>query len=84
MRVAPVERELELMPADTDVVDEGRVVDVLSGKFKVETSAGATILAHLSGKMRQNSIRVVLGDRVKVAMSPYDLTKGRIIERLRE
>jgi translation initiation factor IF-1 len=72
------------MPADTDVIDEGRVIDVLPGKFKVETSVGAIVLAHLSGKMRQNSIRVVLGDRVKIAMSPYDLTKGRILERLRE
>ena len=71
------------MPADTDIEAEGTVTDVLpGGKFKVRLDNGAEILAHLAGKMRMFSIKVVLGDRVKVAMSPYDLTKGRLTRRL--
>ncbi len=70
------------MPADTDVEASGRVVDVLpSSKFKVKLDNGSDIIAYLSGKMRTFSIRIVLGDRVDVAMSPYDLTKGRITRR---
>jgi len=47
----------------------------------VEIEGGHTILAHLSGKMRINFIRILPGDRVKVALSPYDLTRGRIVYR---
>ena len=46
--------------------------------FKVELENGHVILAHISGKMRQNFIHILLGDKVRVEMSPYDLTKGRI------
>jgi translation initiation factor IF-1 len=49
--------------------------------FRVELENGHVILAHLSGKMRKHYIRIVPGDRVKVALSPYDLTRGRIIYR---
>ncbi|MCP5515558.1 MAG: translation initiation factor IF-1 [Spirochaetales bacterium] len=49
--------------------------------FKVELKNGHIIMAHLSGKMRKFYIRIVPGDRVKVALSPYDLTRGRIIYR---
>jgi translation initiation factor IF-1 len=49
--------------------------------FRVEITSGHRILAHLSGKMRKHYIRIVPGDRVKVALSPYDLTRGRIIFR---
>jgi len=49
--------------------------------FKVEVKNGHVILAHLSGKMRKFYIRIVPGDKVKVALSPYDLTRGRIIYR---
>ena len=49
--------------------------------FKVELENGITIVAHISGRIRQNSIRVVPGDRVVVEMSTYDLTKGRIVWR---
>jgi translation initiation factor IF-1 len=49
--------------------------------FRVELENGHLILAHLSGKMRKHYIRIVPGDRVKVALSPYDLTRGRIIYR---
>lgn len=71
------------MPADTDVNSGGCIVDVLQGgKFKVKLDhTGKEIIAYVSGKMRMNSIKVVPGDRVNVAMSPYDLTKGRITRR---
>jgi translation initiation factor IF-1 len=51
--------------------------------FRVEIQNGHVILAHLSGKMRKNYIRIVPGDKVKVELSPYDLTRGRIIFRER-
>ncbi len=51
--------------------------------FRVELQNGHRILAHLSGKMRKHYIRIVPGDKVKVALSPYDLTRGRIIYRQR-
>jgi len=51
--------------------------------FKVELKNGHLILAHLSGKMRKHYIRIVPGDKVRVALSPYDLTRGRIIYRER-
>ena len=61
---------------------EGTVVECLPNTtFKVEIEGGHTILAHLSGKMRINYIRILPGDRVKVALSPYDLTRGRIVYR---
>ena len=63
---------------------EGTVTEALAGgKFRVEVDGGHLVLAHLSGKMRKHRIRVVLGDRVLVAVSPYDLTRGRIIYRAR-
>lgn len=62
---------------------EGVVTENLPNTtFRVRLDAGQEIIAHLSGKMRVNRIRVLTGDRVKVAMSPYDLTKGRITLRL--
>jgi translation initiation factor IF-1 len=61
---------------------DGTVVECLPNTtFKVEIEGGHTILAHLSGKMRINFIRILPGDRVKVALSPYDLTRGRIVYR---
>lgn len=61
---------------------EGEIVELLpSTTFKVKLDNGHVILAHLSGKMRMHRIRIVPGDRVKVQMTPYDLTKGRIIYR---
>lgn len=62
---------------------EGEVVEMLpAGSFKVLLDNGHEVLAHLSGKMRMFKIRLVIGDRVKLEMSPYDLTKGRITRRL--
>ena len=62
---------------------EGKVIEALpSATFSVELENGHKILAHLSGKMRLNYIRVLPGDRVMVELSPYDLSKGRITKRL--
>lgn len=61
---------------------DGTVTEVLPGlKFKVQLPNGATIEAHPSGKMKMHHIRILPGDKVKVEMSPYDLTKGRITYR---
>ncbi|MGP3292025.1 translation initiation factor IF-1 [Lactobacillus gasseri] len=69
--------------AKEDVIEvEGKVVDTLPNAiFKVELENGATILAHVSGKIRMHYIRILPGDRVTVELSPYDLTKGRITYR---
>ena len=63
-----------------DVIEiEGKVVDVLpNAMFNVELPNGKVILAHISGKLRMNFIRILQGDIVTVEMSPYDLTRGRI------
>lgn len=63
-----------------DVIElDGKVVEVLPNTmFKVELPNGKVILAHISGKLRMNYIRILKGDTVKVEMSPYDLTRGRI------
>jgi translation initiation factor IF-1 len=61
---------------------EGTVTEVLpNATFRVELENGHEVLAYLSGKMRQNYIRVLEGDRVKVELSPYDLTRGRVTYR---
>lgn len=61
---------------------EGTVVEPLpNATFRVELENGHRILAHISGKMRMNFIRILPGDKVTIEMSPYDLTKGRIIYR---
>jgi translation initiation factor IF-1 len=63
---------------------EGIVTESLpNAMFKVCLDNGCQVLAHISGKIRKNYIRILLGDRVKVELSPYDLTKGRITYRLR-
>ena len=63
-----------------DVIEvEGVVTDALpNAMFKVEIQGGHVILAHISGKLRMNFIRILPGDKVTVEMSPYDLTRGRI------
>jgi translation initiation factor IF-1 len=63
---------------------EGKIIDTLpNAMFRVELENGHSVLAYLSGKMRKYYIRVLLGDKVKVEMSPYDLTRGRITYRYR-
>ena len=68
-----------------DVIEvEGSVVETLpNAMFRVEIPGGHRVLAHIGGKMRMNYIRVLPGDRVLVELSPYDLTRGRIIFRYR-
>jgi len=70
--------------ADDVIEIEGKVKETLpNAMFQVELENGAVILAHVSGKIRKNFIRILPGDRVTVEMSPYDLTKGRITYRFR-
>ena len=70
------------MSRDDAIEFTGTVAEVLAGGlFRVDVSAGHTVLAHLSGKMRKFRIRIVLGDQVTVAVSPYDPTRGRIVFR---
>ena len=67
------------MPKQSAIEQEGIIVETLpNAMFKVELENGHVIIAHISGKMRMNYIKILPGDRVKVEMSPYDLTKGRI------
>jgi len=70
------------LPKEEAIEVDGKVKESLPNTmFRVELENGHLILAHLSGKMRKHYIRIVPGDRVKVALSPYDLTRGRIIYR---
>lgn len=66
-----------------DIIEiKGTVEELLpAGTFRVQLESGQNIIAHLSGKMRMNKIRLSIGDKVKVEMTPYDLTKGRITYR---
>ena len=67
------------MPKQSAIEQEGVIVETLpNAMFKVELENGHVIIAHISGKMSMNYIKIWPGDRVKVEMSPYDLTKGRI------
>ncbi|MDH7479203.1 MAG: translation initiation factor IF-1 [Syntrophomonadaceae bacterium] len=71
--------------AKEDVIEvEGRVVEPLpNAMFRVELKNGHKVLAHVSGKIRMNFIRILPGDRVTVELSPYDLSRGRIIYRFK-
>ena len=71
------------MAKSQPIIVEGTVTQALPNvMFRVELDNGITILCVASGKMRQNYIKVIEGDRVRVEMSPYDLTRGRIVTRL--
>ena len=80
----PIERDISfkevLALAKDDVLElEGTVLEALpNAMFKVELPNGHQILAHISGKLRMNFIRILPGDKVTVELSPYDLTRGRI------
>lgn len=70
------------MAKEADIQTTGIVKDVLPGTmFHVQLANGHVVLAHISGKMRKNFIRIVPGDRVELELSPYDLTKARIVFR---
>ncbi len=63
---------------------EGKIIEALpNAMFKVELANGHVVLAHVSGKMRMNFIRILPGDKVKLELSPYDLTRGRITFRVK-
>ena len=67
------------MPKQTAIEQDGTILEALSNAmFRVELENGHVITAHISGKMRMHYIRILPGDKVKVEMSPYDLSKGRI------
>ena len=67
------------MPKQSAIEQEGVIIETLpNAMFKVELENGHVIIAHMSGKMRMNYIKILPGDKVRVEMSPYDLSKGRI------
>lgn len=71
------------MPKEGVIEVEGTVIEQLpNAMFRVELKNGHKVLAHLSGKMRLHFIHILPGDKVKVELSPYDLTRGRIVYRL--
>ena len=71
------------MPKEDSVEVEGTVVEALpNARFRVEVQGGHVVLAHLAGKLRMHYIRILPGDRVKIELSPYDLSLGRITFRL--
>ena len=70
------------MPKEEAIEVEGTVIEPLpNAMFRVELEMGHKVLAHISGKMRMHFIRILPGDKVVVELSPYDLTRGRIIYR---
>ena len=79
-------RPLEEQKAKKDVIEAvGTVMEALpNAMFKVKLESGHEVLAHISGKMRMYYIRILLGDRVQVELSPYDLTRGRITYRFKK
>jgi len=72
------------MAKEDQIEMEGKVIDTLPNTmFRVQLENGHIVTAHISGKMRKHYIRILTGDSVKVEMTPYDLTKGRISFRMR-
>lgn len=70
------------MSKEEQIVMEGVVIETLPNTmFRVKLENGHIVTAHISGKMRKNYIRILTGDKVKIELTPYDLTKGRIIFR---
>jgi len=72
------------VPKEELIETEGKILEALpNAMFKVELENGHVVLAHVSGKMRMNFIRILPGDKVKLELSPYDLTRGRITFRVK-
>ena len=72
------------MAKQAAIEQEGTIIEALSNAmFRVELENGHVVTAHISGKMRKNYIRILTGDKVRVELTPYDLTKGRITYRER-
>ena len=71
-----------LMGREEHIEFQGRVIEVLpAGNFRIELENGHQVLAHLGGKLRKHRIRIVLGDKVTVALTPYDPTRGIVVYR---
>lgn len=70
------------MSKQQNILVEGVITEALGNSiFRAQLTNGHTVIAHLSGKIRMNSIQIIPGDKVEMEMSPYDLTKGRIVRR---
>jgi translation initiation factor IF-1 len=70
------------MAKEEAIEAEGRVKEALANtQFRIELDNGLEVIAHVAGRMRKNFIRIIPGDRVKVEISPYDMTRGRIVYR---
>ena len=82
-KIRPLQRTLKFHMAKEEAIQmEGVVTETLPNTtFRVELENGHIVTAHISGKMRMNYIKLLPGDKVKLEMSPYDLTKGRIVYR---
>ena len=71
------------MSKQLPIIIDGEIIEALGNSiFRVTLDNGATVIAHLSGKIRMHSIQILVGDKVTLEMSPYDLTKARITRRL--
>ena len=82
-RNGPRVRKVSSTGEEKSVEVEGTITSVLAGtQFRVQLQSGHEVLAHISGKMRKRFIRLVVGDKVKMEMSPYDVSKARITYRL--
>jgi len=80
--IEQIKKEKTIMAKQSAIEQDGSIVESLSNAmFRVELENGVQIIAHISGKMRMHYIKILPGDKVKVEMSPYDLTKGRIVFR---
>ncbi len=80
-----MKKKIKQNPSKEVIEAEGTVVEALpNAMFKVRLDSGHEVLAHISGKIRMYYIRVLLGDRVLVELSPYDLTRGRIVYRYKK
>ena len=78
----PVKEEVLAKPKDDAILLGGTILESLpNAMFRVELENGHKVLAHISGKMRMNYIRILPGDKVQVELTPYDLTRGRITYR---
>ena len=70
------------MAKEEGIKMDGKVIDVLpNAMFRIEMSPNNTVMGYISGRMRKNDIKILLGDTVEIEFSPYDLTKGRIVRR---
>lgn len=71
------------MPKGDALEFEGTVIECSNGKFKVQVHEKLIAVCTLSGKIRMNAVKIIVGDRVKIEVSPYEITKGRIIYRMK-